>query len=410
MNTDDDHPNLAEGHRQRLRRRYLTEPEGLSQADLLELLLMVAIPRRDVRPLAKTLLEKFGGLNGVFSAPVSELLQAAGIGESTAIFLSVIKTAAQAIESDPMKPSRSDPSRNAQLQLFSHEDPPSSETSASSEAAQDPQPRAMRVFANDEIANSLEVLPKASGFSDLEAFQKYLAANLPYNAEATRVRRAAIILERFYPQRRLDTPLTYYASHCSSAADLKAAVFYHVLRAEPIAARLAEELIWPALPIGRVDREQMREFILRYLPQASLSSQANMLRSLFYTYDLCAAGQVVDTTLRFNLRAGTLDGFLYVLTSETSQPGIYTFESLFGGPLHRWLLWDREWMRRQLYNLRDLEIVAKIAEIDAVRQFTLAIDQTEALRRYFEQPKPANFALRDRSTPNETIQGGENAA
>jgi hypothetical protein len=162
---------------------------------------------------------------------------------------------------------------------------------------------------------------------------------------------------------------------------------------------VAEELIWPALPIGRVDREQVREFTMRFLPDLSNSSQKNMVRSIFYTYQLCSIGLTVKETLRFNLRPGTFESFLYILTSEYPKPGIYTFESLYEGPLHHWLLWDREWLRRQLYNLRDLTIVSKIAEIDTVRQFTIEMDQITALRHYFSEPSNKDHILRE--VPNE---------
>ena len=57
------------GHRDRLRQRFLAAgPDSLHDYELLELLLFSAIPRRDVKPLAKELIEKFGGFAGVLSA------------------------------------------------------------------------------------------------------------------------------------------------------------------------------------------------------------------------------------------------------------------------------------------------------------------------------------------------------
>ncbi len=61
------------GHRQRLRDRFLTGEGGLPDYELLELLLFFSIPRRDVKPLAKQLIERFGSLGGVLAAS-SELL------------------------------------------------------------------------------------------------------------------------------------------------------------------------------------------------------------------------------------------------------------------------------------------------------------------------------------------------
>ena len=161
--------------------------------------------------------------------------------------------------------------------------------------------------------------------------------------------------------------------------------------------KVAEELIWPALPIGRINREQLREFVMSYLPEAGLSSQKNMLRALFYTYSLLGIGSANDNILRFQLHNGTLESFLYILTSEFPQPGIYSFDSLYNGPLHRWLLWDREWIRLQLYNLQDFGILTKVSEIDTVSQFTLALDQAMALRRFFEHPERYQKAIREKA-------------
>lgn len=82
---------MAEGHRERLREDYLRSGlEGMSDLHILELLLTYCIPRMDTNPLAHRLLEKFGTLNAVLYAPVSELVQVDGLGNSSAVFLHLI--------------------------------------------------------------------------------------------------------------------------------------------------------------------------------------------------------------------------------------------------------------------------------------------------------------------------------
>jgi DNA repair protein RadC len=79
-----------DGHRKRLRERF--EQSGLDafhDHEVLELLLTYAIPRRDVKPLAKTLLGEFGGLSAVLDAPLSRLKQISGVGGHAAILLSL---------------------------------------------------------------------------------------------------------------------------------------------------------------------------------------------------------------------------------------------------------------------------------------------------------------------------------
>ena len=69
------------GHRERLRRRFREAGGGaLADYELLELILFQAIPRRDVKPLAKQLIEDFGSFGGVLAA-AREALAAAGLGD-----------------------------------------------------------------------------------------------------------------------------------------------------------------------------------------------------------------------------------------------------------------------------------------------------------------------------------------
>lgn len=397
------------GHRARLRQRFLSDPQALSEMHLLELLLTYAIPRQDVAPLARILINHFGGLAEVLAAPYDQLLTVAGVGQQTAVLIKVVtQLNSCAQEQAELKP---DPRLQAPLFELDDEEPkvlntemdiePASKANENNrlEAATDqgvrPIKPAMRTFANDEIANSLTFIPQAIQFASLEAFKTHLSERLPYNSASTRQRRANYIVDRFFPEGHLDVPLTDFAARHTTERDLKPVLFYHILKAEPLAAKVAEELIWPALPGGYVERETMREFILRHLPDIGASSQINVLRSVFTTYDLLSVGTKDGDMLRFQVHAGTLEAFLYLLTAEFPEPGIYTFEALDESPLRRWLLWDREWMRRQLYNLRDFGLISKVSEIDTVRQFTLQFDQQTALKHYFEHPERHKLALRE---------------
>lgn len=82
------------GHRQRLRERFLAGPESLPDYELLELLLMQAIPQRDVKPLAKALIARFGSFAEVVSAPPEALMEVEGIKQATAAAIKVVREAA----------------------------------------------------------------------------------------------------------------------------------------------------------------------------------------------------------------------------------------------------------------------------------------------------------------------------
>lgn len=84
------------GHRQRLRERFVNGGEAaLQDYELLELLLFMAIPRRDVKPLAKSLLEHFASLPELMSATHHELSKIEGISENTATVIKTVSAIAQ---------------------------------------------------------------------------------------------------------------------------------------------------------------------------------------------------------------------------------------------------------------------------------------------------------------------------
>lgn len=90
----DGKPHYA-GHRDRLRHRFLTAgPDSLADYELLELLLFGPIPRRDVKPLAKQLLEQFGGLGGVLTADPRQLERRGGLGPASVAALKAVSAAA----------------------------------------------------------------------------------------------------------------------------------------------------------------------------------------------------------------------------------------------------------------------------------------------------------------------------
>lgn len=83
--------NLGEGHRERLRKRYIKSGlEGFNDYEVLELLLTYSIARKDVKPIAKELIEKFGTIDELAKSDIKSLLEVDGIGEGSAVFLKLI--------------------------------------------------------------------------------------------------------------------------------------------------------------------------------------------------------------------------------------------------------------------------------------------------------------------------------
>ncbi len=83
--------NIHEGHRKRMKERFMKSGlDDFAPHNVLELLLFYSIPRGDTNPIAHRLIEAFGSLSGVFDATPEELMKVSGVGESTAILISMI--------------------------------------------------------------------------------------------------------------------------------------------------------------------------------------------------------------------------------------------------------------------------------------------------------------------------------
>ncbi len=96
--------NYGEGHRERLRERLLDNGgDGLLDHELVEYLLMLAIPRIDTKPIAKQLIAHYGNLSSVFTADAYSLQNQKGIGEKAAAAIKLVQALALRMASEPVR-------------------------------------------------------------------------------------------------------------------------------------------------------------------------------------------------------------------------------------------------------------------------------------------------------------------
>jgi DNA repair protein RadC len=92
------------GHRQRLRQRFLEAgSEAVSDYELLELVLFRAIPQRDLKPLAKSLIATFGSFAEVIAAPAKRLAEIKGLGDAAIVELKIVQGAANRLARGQVK-------------------------------------------------------------------------------------------------------------------------------------------------------------------------------------------------------------------------------------------------------------------------------------------------------------------
>jgi DNA repair protein RadC len=93
--SDGEEPPHYHGHRERLRARLLERgADSLADYELMELVLFAAIPQRDVKPLAKELIDRFGSFADVIAAPPERLKELKGLKESAVAQLKIVEAAA----------------------------------------------------------------------------------------------------------------------------------------------------------------------------------------------------------------------------------------------------------------------------------------------------------------------------
>ncbi len=85
-------PNVHDGHRARKKEQFREHGlDAFADHEVLELLLYYAVPRQDTNPIAHRLLDRFGSLSDVLSAPPEELQTVSGVGEHAATLLSLLR-------------------------------------------------------------------------------------------------------------------------------------------------------------------------------------------------------------------------------------------------------------------------------------------------------------------------------
>ena len=94
----------SQGHRERIKEKFLKNGiDGFAEYEILELLLTYCIPRKDTKPIAKELLNKFKSLDNIFKADFDKLSAIDGLGKNSIVFLKLIGDLPSIIYKDELK-------------------------------------------------------------------------------------------------------------------------------------------------------------------------------------------------------------------------------------------------------------------------------------------------------------------
>lgn len=385
--------NAHAGHRERLRQRFL-EGATLSDEALLELLLYYAIPRKDVRPLAHELMTFYGSLSAVINVAPVELCKFAGVKHNTAVLIHLVGQIAARLNRDQPKADVSQKSQapealQATLELETG-DSSSILASLPSKSLKETRKRRFRpgtgLFSKALLDEAVKLLPTFPDTESLPELRYYLRSNLRFSAEGTRIRTADYILRRLFPQGYADRELRRFAVAFADRQELRDVCFYRFCMVERLMYTLIEELIVPATGAGSLPRSAISEFLYHRFPNSK--SVKDCVSAAIDALVAVKAARKDRTGISISLRDVPIPSLAFIIHSEFPVPGMYAISELESNRAVRNMLWREDQLLPALYELRNRGLVAKVSEIDSVRQFTTRYTLAQVVDRLAEEIAP----------------------
>jgi DNA repair protein RadC len=376
----------SEGHRQRLRERFLArESVSLSDEALLELLLCYAIPQRDVRPIANRLIDKYGSLSSVLSLDAAELCAQDGIKQATAVLLKVVQQIRENTAGPGATGNYTDVAEATQSTPFVPQLIPSPSCvrhEAVTEAARtrdtpQPKPRGAEVFSKSLLKETAEFLPLLPDTGDMDELRQFVRPRFHYSSETTRSRRVNYVLKRMFPGGAPDRALMHFASLYAGQQELRDVAFHRFCQSEPLMAKVIGEFFLPAIGAGTVTRAALRAYLKNLFPESrTLNDCGQAIVEALVTTGIAHSNRL---KVEFAYREIALPSFAFIVHSVFPEPGMYSLASIESHPAVRHMFWNPDRILSSIYELRNRGLISKVSEIDSVRQFTTRYDLAGAV-------------------------------
>lgn len=337
------------GHRERVRNRLL-KGEILSDEQLLELLLMYGIPQKDVRPLAKNLLEEFDSLEAVINTDHKVLMKKALVKENTVALFKLFKILAIRYNNKRTNNKTAEPE---QINLFGK--PIDKE-------------KGLQIFTNAVTRDMLMILPLLPETRNINVITAFIKKNLHYNSEESRKRYTHYIVKRLFPDGIADCSLIRFGHSFVNTSDLQDVCFYRFLHAEPLLHKIMTELFLPSISRGFVKRNEIVQFTDAIFP--NLKSNDKCVQAIVDVLVKTNMCKLQKQELTLKNRKPNIASFTYILHSEFKEPGMYAHNLLKGNSYIAAMLWEPNYTEEMLYELRNNGYISKVSNIDGIKQFT----------------------------------------
>ncbi len=380
------------GHRERLRERFLAgDPGAHTEETLVELMLTYSIPLKDVQPLAKKLVARFGGISGLLAADYQELCKIDGIKSYSAILIKLVEWIRTQYPAMDMARTCKNTRDVNQGTLFGPASIPNLVSPSRKESKTKPSKKTSvqesKMFSITVLKEAIELLPKLPDTEDTEEIKKYLRDNLRFSAIRTRKDYAAYIVKRMFSNGIADEAMRLFARKFAGNSALADVCYYRFNKAEPVMIEIVSEFLLPSLITCRFSRSKLREYLkLKYPLSHALTDNTRRV------IEVLSAGGIIKNggeDYSFGYRDVPIPAFAFILHSEFPEPGMYDFSLISSNQVITAMLWNPDSILPALYELRNLGIISKISEIDNVRQFTTKWSLLEVVKHLITSDKLA---------------------
>jgi DNA repair protein RadC len=218
------------------------------------------------------------------------------------------------------------------------------------------------------MKETVALAPELPETESLEEVRAFLRGRLHFSAEQTRERYASYIARRLFPEGYADRALRAFARAFAGRQELRDACFYRFCTAERLLPKVVNDLLRPAVGAGTLERARLRDYLAAQFPESR--DVSNTAMAIVEALTGAGIAQVDRLRLRFGYREVAPAALAFVIYGEFPEPGMYEIRALEENAVVRALLWNPDRLLPGLYELQEQGMLARVSEIDRVRQFT----------------------------------------
>jgi len=352
---------------------------------LLELLLTFSIPQKDLQPLAKELVRRFGSLTAVLEASPATLAQVSGVKSSSTVLLKLMDAIRKSCGGAVASPHKTtETSKATQQTLF--DSAPSIPRTVPRPAIKPPKRKGTGLFGKSAVKDAVAILPRMPLTDSLDEASRFLKTSLPYNSVQTRERNSQYFRSQMFPEGHVDPALIQFARTFPSGQDIRDVCLYRFCCAEPLVDDFAEHLTSSRGVAGTIGRDFVLQYLRKRFPGAA--SADDCATAIVSGFEAAGVFKRKGKELSYAPRSVSLPAFAFILHSEFPEPRMYDIGQMEKCRHIRALLWKAEQFLPSLYELRNRGLISKVSEIDNVRQFTTKWTLPQVVERLAGGVKP----------------------